>query len=532
MKTFLYKKLILVFILLYSANLFAIATLNFSKLIQEEQYQEAIDYLNSTSDTTLAIGKKNYLLGVCLARLKKYDEAIVFFSKAINLEDLSPDLHYEYGQALYANNNLESARYEFTISAGKNFNYIQSIYYAAYISELLNDLTMAKSYYWKLIKDKRTDKKFLQISLFQYTKILIKMLKREGETFKTLNRNQITANIELSQNISRYVLPLLKKAQAVDPSSQLNTEIEQLTKQIEQEFNLDQNTLINRRRLSPEHFYLSLSQRLKYNTNVENTNYSSAANESELFTKYDFILKRRFVISPELRANYLKYKNKENPVILQYNSLEFSSALRNKLEHTYKNKAASLLVDFEYSTLSSDWSAENKIKYNSKKYGWGVGEQLSFFNCGETFLKFKQTSFHDQSEISNYKKTDFSIDQYIFLRDGQQLLITSFNLSKLSFKDNNYFNTNQYLFRFIHLMFDFIPSYTLQTIISTSLTDTIAQKKTRGYEINFNPSIDLSKAITDHFRLSINFSYTHNFSKQLSYKFNQQVVETELNYTF
>ncbi len=526
------KKSIFFFILLISCKLLASPPLDFVKLIQSEQYQDAIDSLNSIEARGLTIGEKNYLLGLCNARLKNYDEAIDYFNKAIKLDHSSEDLHYEYGQALYANNKLESARHEFAISAGKNFNYIPSIYYAAYISELLKDSTMAKSYYWKLIKDKRTDKKFFQIALFQYTKILLEMLRKNEVALRILSRNQITANINLSQSIPRYILPLLKKALNVDPKSSISIEIEQLSKQLEEEFKLDPNLLINGRRLSPEHFYLSLSHRIKYDTNVEATGYSSTLNESEIFTKNEFIIKKKFVSSPELRTSFTKYRNKDNPSIYQNNSLSFSSALRNKFEHIFKQKAASLLFDIEYSTLSNDRTAEHKIKYNYKTFGWVAGEQLSFFNFGDTYFKFKNSYFQNQTEIYNFKNSDFSVDQYIFIKDGQQLIIATIDVNKFIFKDNNSLNYDVYLMRFIHLIFDFIPTYTLQTILSTSLTNPKAQKEARGHEINFNPSIDLSKAITDHFRLSLNYSYTHNSSKQFSLKYSRQVIGTELNYTF
>lgn len=69
-------------------------------------------------------------------------------------------------------------------------------------------------------------------------------------------------------------------------------------------------------------------------------------------------------------------------------------------------------------------------------------------------------------------------------------------------------------------------------IFAATLTDPKAQKALRGYELTINPSIDISKALTNKIRLAINYNFLQNSSKQVEYKYQKQVVGTELSYTF
>jgi tetratricopeptide (TPR) repeat protein len=141
---------------LYSAIIFTVVILmcsseapaqvasSFTKLFRLEQYNEAFVLIEPLTEKQLHPAKKSYLLGLCSSRLRKYDEAILHFREALKKGAKDTDLNYEYGQALFANNNLAQAREEFKKSAAKNFNYIASIYYVAHISEILEDDVAAK----------------------------------------------------------------------------------------------------------------------------------------------------------------------------------------------------------------------------------------------------------------------------------------------------------------------------------------------------------------------------------------------------
>ncbi|MDD4975536.1 MAG: tetratricopeptide repeat protein [Bacteriovorax sp.] len=528
----IFKKLFIAALLISSFEIFADVPTEFTKLFQAEQYQEAIDSLKALDDKTLSQGKKAYLTGLSYSRQRKYDLAILHFKKASKEDDSSLDLHYEYGQALYANNNLKQARDEFYKSAGKNFNYTASIYYAAYISELLDDVIMAKFNYKKLIKDGRTDKKILQISLFQYTKILLKMMRREEESLKTVERNLVRLDINLTNYIPRYIFPLLKKALDVDPTSQLGVEIAQFTSNLTEEFKLDPNTMENGRRISPDRLYVNIAQRLKYDDNIALTKKASAIYETEAFAKYDFVVKKKVIIAPELRLTYTKHRAQETPEVYQNDSFSLGSAIRNKFEHTYKGRPATFLLNLEYASIYKDWKIVHQQNFFSKTYAVGIGEQFSLTNYGETYFKIKHTGYTDQTEIANSKTFNISADQYISLQEGQHLLIATLDLGQLNYDENETLSNNTYLARIVYLAFELVPTYTLQMIFSASITDTKKQKEQRGYELNLNPAIDISKALTNKIRLAVNYNFIHNSSKQAQYEYRKQVVGAELSYTF
>ncbi|MBC7540064.1 MAG: tetratricopeptide repeat protein [Bacteriovorax sp.] len=532
MTKLIFKKLLIIAFLFLSFEIFAQVPPDFTKLFQAEQYQEAIDSLKSVDNKMLVQGKKDFLIGLCYSRLRKYDEAIQYFKNAVNEDDSSVDLHYEYGQALYANNNLKQARYEFSKSAGKKINYTASIYYVAYISELIDDVVMAKASYRKLIKDGKTDKKFLQISLFQYTKILLKMMRREEESLKTVERNLIRLDINLVNYIPRYIFPLLRKTIDIDLTSQVGIESEQLMRDLVEEFKLDPNILLNGRRISPDRLYANVAQRLKYDDNIALTKKSSTIYETEVFGKYDFVVKKKVIITPELRLTYTKHKAQETPEVYRNDSISISSAIRNKFEHTVNGQPASFLLDMEYASVYKDWKINHQQIFFSKSYTVGIGEQLSLASSGETYFKLRRSDYTDETGFANYKTLSLSADQYVFLNEGQHLLIATFDMSQLRYYDNETLSNNTYLVRIVYLVFEFVPTYTFQMIVSATITDTKELKELKGYELILNPGIEISKAFTNKIRLAVNYNFTENSSKQAESRYQKQIVGTELSYTF
>lgn len=514
-------------------DLFAQAPSEYIKFFNAEEYEDAILVLKTADEKKLGLGQRAYYLGLCYARLRKFDQAIEQFKIAIKAGDESADLYYEYGQVLFSNNFLKQARYEFSKSSGKNYKYTASTYYVAHISELLDDLVTAKANYRKLIRDSKTDKKFLQVSLFQYAKILLKMMRQEEERFRDVERNLIGLDINLINYIPKYILPLLKKAQDVDPNSELGAEIAQFTYSLTEEFRLDPNTMANGRRISPYRLYANISQRLKYDDNVAVTNFASAINETSLFAKYDFVgKKKKNIISPELSLSYTKHRDQENVEVYQNDSFSMSSAIRTKFEHSYNNQPATFLFDLEYSMYYKDWNYTHKRELYSKTMGFGLGEQFSVFNTGETYIKFKYSSYQDEPGYSKYKTYNISADQYVFLKEGQHLLITSIDLGKLDFYEYPLYSSDSYVARLVYLIFEPIPTYTLQFVMSATITDPKEQRVDRGYELTTNPSIDISKSLTNKLKLGINYNYIENSSKLEAYKYHKQIVATELSYTF
>lgn len=494
----------------------------FKTFFSNEQYSEALAFAESKAIPT---PQKEYLLGITHARLKNFDQSIIFLRSAITKGYVTPDIFYEYGQALYANNNLKASRYAFLRSAGSKFNITASNYYVAYISELLVEPRMARFYYLKVIRDPKTDKKILQISLFQYTKILLEMLKEQERLLILYER-------ELSTSIPKYILPLLEKTLKVDNKSELAFEIDLLLKKLTYEYNADPNVMLNGRRISPTRHYAYVALRLKHDDNVALSDISSALYEAEAFLKYDFVMKRRFIVSPGFRFSQVRYRNQREPAIFSNDSINISTNLRNRFEHKLGKRPASFMVDFDYSTQLRDYLGEHNKKSYYQTFSYSVAEQFNLFKFGETTLRLRNNRFTDMISDNHNTTTSAGIDQNIFLNSGQHLLFTSIDTSAVNYTKSEISNSDSYSLRLIYYMFEIFPTYTLQLGLFTSLTDTKLQKETRGMEVTFNPSLEITKTITDNIRLSASYNYFKNKSKINYYDNERHLVSSDLLFNF
>jgi hypothetical protein len=189
-------------------------------------------------------------------------------------------------------------------------------------------------------------------------------------------------------------------------------------------------------------------------------------------------------------------------------------------------------LDLDFSSNYKDWKVSHQQKYFSKTYGVSIGEQFSLLKSGETYFKVKASDYSDETKTGNSKTFSFSVDQYFSLREGQNLLITTLDISQLGYSVNKTLNSDTYLVRVVYLFFEIIPTYTLQTVFSASVTDTKKQRPVKGHEVNLSPSIELAKTITDKIRLALNYNFTKNSSKQETSSYKKHLLGLELGYTF
>lgn len=77
-----------------------------------------------------------------------------------------------------------------------------------------------------------------------------------------------------------------------------------------------------------------------------------------------------------------------------------------------------------------------------------------------------------------------------------------------------------------------MPKYTIDLALAITITDTKANKETRGTEVSLNPSVDLSKEINEKMKLSVNYDFSRNKSKHTDYDYKKHVFSTEFRYSF
>ncbi|MBC7427116.1 MAG: hypothetical protein H7336_00800 [Bacteriovorax sp.] len=501
----------------------------FYKHYKSGHYPQALEALDKLSVEENTLSSKDYLSGLSYSKMQEYDKAAVHFAKAIELKNDSIDLYYEYGQALYAANELRKAREAFKTSAGKKFNETASLYYVAHISQILEEYDTAKDYYMMVLKDKSADSKMKQIATFQVAETLLSIAREKSKEKEDINRR-----------VEKFVLPMMQKSYEMDKSTPLANDVGQRIFELKKEFNLDPDVLANGRRVSPKHYSGYVSQKIKFDDNISLTNEENNIQQSkkesyifetEAYAKYDFIVKKKFIISPEARFTFTEHGDRSSPEVYQNDAFVMNFDLKNKYEHTYKDKPASMIFDIDHSRTSKDWHTRKKIEHYASSTTFTFGESLSYFEVGDTTFKIKRKNYAGENEAINNHTTSLSGDQTFFL-PIQHLLIALFDASFIDNYNNSTTNTNTYLFRLDYIIPEIAPTYTLGFGLAYTLTDTLKQKATRGTEKSFNPSIDLSKELSSNSKISINYDYTKTTSLDTSYAYNKNIFTAEYRFSF
>lgn len=512
-----------------SPHLYANSLEESYKYFQNGQYPQALAALEKVHVDNSAISSKAYLAGLTYSRMQEYDKAILQFELAIREKNESADLYYEYGQALYAANELKKSRKAFKVSAEKNFNKPASLYYVAHISQILEEFDMARDSYMQVLKEKTSDTKMKQIAYFQL-----------GETLLSLARERSKNPEDLSRRVEKFILPMISNGHKQDPTSNLAMEINQRTSEIMVEFNLDPNLLANGRRISPKRSSGYITQRVRYDNNVTLTNEENNVQQSkkdsfifetEGYARYDFVAKKRFVISPEARLIFTQHTNQTDPEVYQNDSFVMNASLKNKYEHALRDLPASLIFDIDYSYTLKDWKAEKKKEYYAQSTTFTLGESFSYFAIGDTTVRVKRKNYAGENELISNHTTSINGDQTFFL-PTHHLLLAFFEASFIDNFNNPSTNTNTYMLRLDYIMPEIRPLYTVDLAMAVTMTDTKEQDLTRGTEMSWNPSIDIARDLSPAARISLNYDFTKSTSKDTSYAYNKHVITTEFRYAF
>ncbi|MBC7714462.1 MAG: hypothetical protein H7177_14045 [Rhizobacter sp.] len=501
----------------------------FYKQYKSGHYPQALEALNQLRVDENSLSSKAYLSGLSYSKMQEFDKANIQFAKAIELKNDSVDLFYEYGQSLYAANELRKSREAFKTSAEKKFNRPASLYYVAHISQILEEYEVAKDYYSMVLKEKDSDLKMRQIATFQIS-----------ETLLSIAREKSVEPIDVNRRVEKFILPMMQKSFEMDKSSALANDINQRIFELKNEFNLDPDVLANGRRISPKRYSGYASQKLKFDDNISLTNEENNIQQSkkesyifetEAYGKYDFVAKKKFIISPEARMTYSQHTDRSSPEVYQNDVYIMNFSVKNKYEHLFKQKPASMLFDVDYSRTMKDWHSQKKKEFYADSTTFTFGESFSYFDIGDTSVKIKRKNYNGANETISNHTTSLTGDQTFFL-PIQHLLIALFDASFIDNYNNKSTSTNTYLFRLDYIIPEIAPTFTLGFGLAYTLTDTKEMMATRGTEKNFNPSIDLSKELNSHSKISINYDYTKTSSKDISYAYNKNVFTTEYRYSF
>ncbi len=494
---------------------------------QKGSYSKVIEGLSGLRETKKNRATKFYLIALSHNKLQNYDQSIPYFIKAIKSKSTAKDIYYEYGQALYANNDLIKARIAFNKSSSLDYKKDSSIYYIAHISQILEENKMAKTYYTKIISSTTADVGLKQVARFQIGEVLLSMA-RENEDTERL--------------VKQFVLPQLDKAVEIDSTTSLAKEIKSRKKEIEREFGLDPNILYNGKRISSKRWNLSFAQDLGFDNNISLTNDlpSSAASREESFvlkTKvrggYDFIAKKRFIIKPELGLTLKNHTNRDSDAVRSEDSYDISPSISTSLEHKAFNKPASLFFNIDYNYNSKYRTELSRKAFYNRSTTYQFGEKFKFFSKGDTSFKFKYKDLVSYTETLHNKTTSFSIDQ-LYLTQNSSIFMFLLSYDSLDTYNNTTSSTNSTLVRVDYIKPNIFPKVTLHfgaSINFVSYTDA-NESLVRGTEKTFTPSLKLTKKVTRNFKYSIGYSYTKNSSIKSDYDYSKHVTTSSIKYSF
>lgn len=510
------KTLVLICCLFIAQNVFAE---DFESLFLSGNYAKALEAI--IQDET--IQDRSYQLALCYARLQAFDKAIPLFEKAIEEKTQKNDLYYEYGQALYASNELKKARNAFTLSAQMNFNPAPSLYYVGHISQMLEEYKLAYTTYNQIIKKYPEDKKIRQIAQFQQAETILLLMKDKNAT-----------------NIAKHVLPLLKEGQSTDPETSVAKDIERRYRELLVEYQLDPDLLANGRRISSRRWDASISQKVKFDDNVTLSNFENNTTQTkkesflfdtDIYYKQIFLLEKIFIIAPEVRFTFSQYGDQTNSEVYQNDAYILNASLKNKYEHKMFTRPASLIVDIDYTKSGKDSNKTHNRDPYSQSLNFTLGESFTYFNAGDSTIKFKRKSYTGTDASINNYTYEMSVDQTLAL-SNQNLIIMMFNASTVDNYNNQTMNTNSYLARVDYIIPEIFSHHTLNLAIAETVTDTKLQYENRGTETSLNPSIDISREINEHAKISANFDFTSNTSKSTEYSYQKHVISMEFKYVF
>lgn len=503
-----------------------------STYFAQGRYQSTVDELKDIetvlnekpdSDKSL-LGLVHYWKGISQARLQEFPDAIKSFARALDLGFAPSDIHYEYGQVLFASEKMQEARLQFRESVRKNFKRAVSLYYIGYISKEMNERKKAYTFFRAIDKlDPEEAKEVKQAAEMQIGDIYLDQVEKHPDAFRS---------------VEKHVIPQYEKALAVDKTSTLAPVIQEKIITLQRKYDLIMFQLRNGRPTLNPPYFLRLAQEVGNDSNVTFTPTETTVAKSKqasLFTKssaigrYTFYHEDFLSVSPEFNFNYTRYWNRE-PEIYRNDNYVLAPALRSSYEHTFNKKPASLLLDYEYNEIRRDVNAKEDLEFNSRSHALMLGERFSYFSRGESVIRLRRRIFDSYLSTSDSTTTSLILEQVVGFKFNTLLLYGSYDMTRVK---NEIFDTNSFTVRGDLIMARVRDWFTPSVGLMLTSADPINNRSARGRELLFNPNARLAKTFGKNWRGNLKLDYQKNDSKdEGNFAYKKTVYSFELEYLF
>jgi tetratricopeptide (TPR) repeat protein len=479
-----------------------------SQLFSQGKYEATVTELSSVeskiNDTSKSkrslLGLVSYWQGICYNKLQNFPEAIAHFDQALGLDFSTEDIHYEYGQALFAAEKLSEARIQFRESLKKKFKRAVSLYYIAYLSKELGEKKKAVTFYKAIEKlDVEESREVRQAAEMQIGDIYLEQIENHPDAFRT---------------VETYVVPQYKLAYELDKESGLAPKINDKIVALQRKYDLVLFKLRNGRpTLNPPYFArLALEYGMDSNVVFSPTEASlseskkkSAFGKTDVMGRYTIYHKDFISVSPEFRFNYTRYLNR-TPTIYRNDNLLLAPAIRTAHEHQLWKKPASSLFDYDYAEGKRDVNSSEKLEFSFRSHTLMIGEKFNYFTFGESIVRLRRRIFDSYISDFDAGTTSLVFEQVKNLSIHTLLFYASYDMTRVK---SSLFDTNSLTLRadliMMHYKDWFTPSFGLGITRNHAMNDSL-----RGVEYLVNPSARLAKSFKKNLRGSLKFDYQNN----------------------
>ena len=328
----------------------------------------------------------------------------------------------------------------------------------------------------------------------------------------------------------------------MSPDSQNAEDIKRRLDEIKRQYGLDPNFLANGRPINPRRWDLSIGQKISYDNNItqatdlptiKTTQKESFIFDTDLDFKYNFVAKKKYLITPGLRFIRTKYSDQENSEVYSNDSISITPTLSFKNEHKLFGDLATTLLDTDYNYTARDREANHTLVNYGTTWSATLGERFKLSPYTETTAKIGYKSYTSYIATLNSVTTSPSLTNVIIFPEHGHILMMMWQGDFTKVEDDTQ-SADTHLFRFDYIVPEFYSAaWSLQMSFALTLTDPKTGKDTRGLEKTYNPGIKITRNVSSNFQVSVSHDYTKKTSlDETTYAYTKNVTVLELRYSF
>lgn len=497
--------------------------------IQKGAYSSALENLEKVrpKDNTV-----QYWSGVCAYKLQKFDLAAKRL-KAPAEDKAFEDAPYLLGQSYYALQEYRKAEPAFQKSLERNYKQGATLYYLGYISNVLEREDKALEYYDRILALPASDSDMKLPAQFQIGEVHFERAKDLTGNDKKAARKKI---------FLEQATPAYKRVIEMDAESALAMQAKGRLDEIQRRLGVDVPHTKSGAAVPARAWVVRASEDVKYDTNIINeadnrtikvSNAGSLYEKTSLFGKYEYIWKNWLALTPELSLDGSYHFRRGNPSVYANDNTNATPAVRARLDHMVKGKPAGGLVEYEFAYGTRDYLSTKTQRYYTRSSNIIIGERIEYFAIGGTSLKFNLKLSENQNRAQNFLGPAVSLSQiWTLVKPYVLSSIFTFELqrAKSTFYDQRIYKLN--------LSYGIPKIYwntSADLAFGFTVTDTMNQQATRGFEKTIAPILTLTRFIdkADKFAVNFNYAYTrNNSSDKTNYAYAKHVIGLGGQYTF